>query len=158
MYLNNTQLLQNTLLPYFNSLYPLIILNKQFSKLNYEKYNTHIQPHGIIETFYTNGNIKEHKNYVNGQLHGLYTEYYNTTPSSLCIIRTYKNHKENGLYEYWNQNGKLKIRCNYKNGGLDGLYEEYYRTGELMQRINYKNEKLNGLFEQWMIIVNYSKT
>ncbi len=38
-YFNNTILLQNTLLPYFCNEYPLIFINKQFQKLNYEKYS-----------------------------------------------------------------------------------------------------------------------
>ena len=41
MYFENIQLLQNTLLKYFSDEYPLKLLNKKFSTLNYEKYNTH---------------------------------------------------------------------------------------------------------------------
>ena len=72
MYFNNTQLLQSTLLPYFDSPYPLIILNKQFSKLNYEKYNTPLQPHGILETYYIETKtIYTSKTYRNSVLNGI---------------------------------------------------------------------------------------
>jgi hypothetical protein len=50
-YFNNIVLLQNTLLPYFCNEEPLKLVNKQFYRLNYEKYNTHYQPHGILETY-----------------------------------------------------------------------------------------------------------
>ncbi len=63
-YFENIDLLQNTLLPYFKDEYPLKSLNKKFYKLNYEKYNTHLQPHGILEEYYNkNKTIKEKTNY-----------------------------------------------------------------------------------------------
>jgi hypothetical protein len=51
-YFGNVQLLQSTLLPYFCNEQPLKLVNKQFYRLNYEKYNTHYQPHGILEIYY----------------------------------------------------------------------------------------------------------
>jgi hypothetical protein len=50
-YFGSIQLLQNTLLPYFCDGEPLKSINKKFYKLNYEKYNTHLQPHGVIESY-----------------------------------------------------------------------------------------------------------
>lgn len=62
IYFQNTELLQNTLLPYFCVEEPLKSINKLFSELNYEKYNTHLQPHGIIKTYYMQTmTIKERK-------------------------------------------------------------------------------------------------
>ncbi len=87
IYFNNTQLLQNTLLSYFDIPLPLVSLNKRFSNLNYEKYNTHIQPHGIIESYHIKTkNIYQKIDYkpssgtrpkgVNGKLNGLFEEWY----------------------------------------------------------------------------------
>jgi len=59
MYFENIPLLQNTLLLYFDTENPLNLINKQFRKLNYEKYLTHRQPHGIFKSYYNNGKIKE---------------------------------------------------------------------------------------------------
>lgn len=71
-YFNNTQLLQNTLLPYFHHPYPLKLLNKKFNTLNYEKYNTNLQPHGILETYNPKTKlILERETYKNGILNGL---------------------------------------------------------------------------------------
>lgn len=90
-YLKNTHLLQNTLLPYFCDEYPLVSLNKLFSNLNYERYNTHTQPHGIIETYnLKTKNIEKRENYRNGKLHGLYEEWYD---GQLWERKNYKNGK-----------------------------------------------------------------
>ena len=98
MYFENTQVLENTLLPYFYDEYPLISLNKAFSKLNYEKYNTHLQPHGLWESY----------------------------DFKTKLIVKYKNGKLNGLSEEWFTNGKLYKNCWYKNSKLNGLYEIWF--------------------------------
>lgn len=76
-YFENIPLLQNTLLTYFNTEEDLKILNKQFKNLDYEKYNTHIQPHGILEIYYIKTKtIEERITYKNGKLDGLYEIFY----------------------------------------------------------------------------------
>ncbi len=104
MYFENSSLLENTLLSYFCEEYPLKLLNKKFNSLNYEKYNTYIKLHGIIETYHpkTKILIKE-ESYKNGKLDGLYQEWYNN-----CILKSrsnYKNNKLDGLCEEWQDNG-----------------------------------------------------
>ncbi len=67
-YFQNIQLLENTLLSYFQDPYPLIFINKQFSKLHYEKYNTHLQPHGIYELYFSKiKTIMKRCNFKNGK-------------------------------------------------------------------------------------------
>jgi len=76
-YFKNSQLLQNTLLPYFCDEIPLKSTNKLFYRLNYEKYNTYIQPHGIIETYDIKTKmIRDQRTYKNGKLHG-FQQCYN---------------------------------------------------------------------------------
>jgi hypothetical protein len=67
-YFNDIPLLQNTLLPYFCDQYPLVCINKKFKTLNYAKYNTLLQPHGIVEIYYNGTKIIEEKiTYKNGK-------------------------------------------------------------------------------------------
>jgi len=148
-YFQNTDLLQNTLLTYFSTEEELKNINKQFQNLNYEKYNTHIQPHGIKETYIPNTDILEtKKTYVNGKLNGLYeTYYYNSTQLKEKI--NYKDDKKEGLYKQWFDNGNLYIQSNYKNGEKNGLYEEWNYDGDLVKKRNYKNGKREGLYQQW---------
>ncbi len=123
-YFNNTQLIQNTLLPYFHDSYPLIPINKQYSKLNYEKYNTHLQPHGIFESYFLKAKtIYQRMNFINGKLDGLYQE--------------------------WDENNLLRVRCEYKNYKIEGLYEHWYSNGQLSTKSWNKNGKLYGLTEMW---------
>jgi antitoxin component YwqK of YwqJK toxin-antitoxin module len=146
-YFQNVPLLQNTLLTYFSSEEDLKNLNKQFQNLNYEKYNTHIQPHGVVKTYYSNGKLNEIKTYKNGVLDGLSELFYKT--GKLWIKSTYKNGKLEGLWEDWYENGVLRYKINYKNGKLEGLWEDWYENGKISERYNYKNDKLDGLSETW---------
>ena len=84
-YFENVILLQNTLLPYFCDEILLKTVNKVFSKLNYEKFLTHLQPHGIMESYY---------------------------PETKIIDKriTYKNGFQDGLSEKYHINGKLHKR------------------------------------------------
>ncbi len=172
IYFNNVDLLQNTLLSYFYEEYQLISLNKKFSELNYEKYNTHIQPHGILESYnlntkllydkanyknsmknglyemwYSNGNLAVRYNYKNGKLHGLSES--NSFDGNPDQRYNYKNGKLDGVYEIWNENGILRGKFMYKNGKLNGLSEKWHNNGLLKSRINYKSEKRNGLYKEW---------
>ncbi len=147
-YFNNIYVLQNTLLPYFNDQYPLKLLNKKFSILNYQKYNTHTQPHGILETYNPKTKILYIKeNYKNGKLHGLYEAFYYN--GNLLVRRNYKNGKENGLHEGWYDNGQLNLRCNYKNDKRDGLCEIWDSDGGLSHRYWYKDGIYEGLYQTW---------
>jgi len=147
-YFENTPLLQNTLLSYFEEGEILKTVNKQFSELNYEKYNTHPEPHGIKETYYRKTKIlKTLVTYKNGKKNGIYEKYY--INGKLAIRKNYKNGIENGLYESWYDNGQLTIRCNYKNGKRDSIWEEWNEDGQLIDRSNYKNGILDGISKHY---------
>jgi len=121
-YFENMCLLQNILLPYFCNAEPLKLINKKFYGLNYKKYNTHIQPHGILETYHKNSKTLEDRiTYKNGKLNGLSEEYYNH--GQLYCRKNYKDNELDGLSEFWNESGKLCHRCNFKDGKLYGLPE-----------------------------------
>jgi len=147
-YFQNIPLFENTLLTYFSEEEPLKNINKQFQNLEYEKYNTHSEPHGIKITYYSDTKtIDEKSTYKNGILDGLYEKYYKN--SQLYFKINYKNGKKDGLFESWYDNNRLEERSNYKNGKYDGLYERWYYTGILRQKINYKNDKKDGLYEYY---------
>jgi antitoxin component YwqK of YwqJK toxin-antitoxin module len=147
-YFQNKDLLQNTLLNYFSTDEDLKNVSKQFQNLNYEKYNTHIQPHGIVETYFPNSDIHEtYMTYVNGKLNGLYQSWY--INGQLWEEVNYRNGKYNGLYEEWFDNGNLFIQSHYKNGERDGLYEEWNYDGDLVKKADYVDGKLNGSYEEW---------
>jgi antitoxin component YwqK of YwqJK toxin-antitoxin module len=145
-YFENIDLLQNTLLPYFSEEEPLKSINKKFYKLNYEKYLTHLQPHGLTEFYLDKFRFYVRKNYKNGKLDGLQELYQN---GKIYEREFYKYGKLNGLSEKWYKDGNLHSISNYKNGKKDGLYEQWWENDMLSTRCNYKNDKLNGLYEEW---------
>ncbi len=120
-YFSNTQLLQNTLLPYFQDSYPLILLNKQFQKLNYEKYNTHIQPHGTVITYFPKtSKIREKITYRNGKRHGVFKDYY--LVGKLFARGNYKNDKRDGSYQEYNIAGFSYLYVTYDDGVIKHMY------------------------------------
>jgi len=56
-------------------------------------------------------------------------------------LRRYSNetHKSHGIWEYYYENGNLKVECNYKDGKKDGIYKEFYQDGKLQIERNYKD-------------------
>jgi antitoxin component YwqK of YwqJK toxin-antitoxin module len=172
VYFDNSVLLQNTLLPYFCEAEPLKLISKLFYRLDYEKYNTHLQPHGILEIYYIktktieckirykngkldglherwygDGKMRSKETYKNGKLNGSYEAWYSN--GILLSKRTYINDREEGLSERWYDNGQLWKKVNYKNGKQDGLSERWYENGKPHQKVNYKNGKQDGLCELW---------
>jgi antitoxin component YwqK of YwqJK toxin-antitoxin module len=144
LYFQNISLLENTLLPYFCDDIILKCINKVFSGLNYEKYNTHLQFHGSLETYYIETKtIEERNTYRNGELE-LYERWHDNGP--FHIKCNYKNNKMNGLYIEWHSNSKLYRKTNYKNGERDGLCERWTSNGLLVQRNNYKNGELDNSY------------
>jgi antitoxin component YwqK of YwqJK toxin-antitoxin module len=176
-YFENIQLLENTLLPYFSTEEDLKFINKRFYVLNYKKYNTYIQPHGFVETYYKDTKtIKTRLTYKNGELNGLWEVWWEPTDIKLSIQLfqriSFKNGKEDGLLEQWDSDGKFVVVNNYKNGNLrlselyhrngklwvksnygddekDGLHQQWHENGQLHIKVNYKNGKEDGLYEKW---------
>jgi len=137
-YFDNKELIENTLLSYFCDENLLKLINKKFYVLNYEKYNTHLQPHGIEEFYYPNNKIKQQmKTYKNGKLHGLEKIWH--IDGKLWVQYNYKNGKLHGLCESWDRNGVLRYKENYKNGKKDGLCEIYDEYNKLKRRETYKD-------------------
>ncbi len=150
-YFENIRLIENTLLPYFSDEYPLISLNKQFSKLNYEKYNIHLQPHGILEIYsHKSKLILEKVTYRNGKLDGLYQEWWDFSEECKLYQKCwYKNNKIDGLYESWYYGGQLWEKGFYKNGKKEGLYRVWNSNRRKDIEKNYKNGILNGSYKLW---------
>ena len=80
---------------------------------------------------------------------GPYQEYYKN--GKLKLKCTYKNGMLNGSYQEYNENGCLERKCTYKNDKLNGLYEGYYENGQLAKKTNYKNDQENGPCELYDI-------
>lgn len=101
----------------------------------------------VIE-YYNDGTIK-YAYHVdeNGIEQGPYEEYHEN--GRLKIKHTYKDGKYDGPYEAYYRNGQLCVKCTYKDDKLDGPYEEYYDNGKLYKKCTYKDGKRDGLYEEY---------
>ena len=62
---------------------------------------------------------------------------------------TYKDGKEQGLFEAYRKNGQLWFKQNYKDGVDHGLSESYWEDGQLHLKQNHKDGVEHGLSESY---------
>ena len=70
----------------------------------------------------------------------------------LPLVQTFKNGKENGLFEVHYPDGKLQIKGNYKDDKKDGIWEYYHEDETLERKVTYKNDETNGKYEAFLKI------
>ena len=63
--------------------------------------------------------------------------------------RTYKDGKEDGVFELYFENGQLMAKGAWKDGKEDGALEWYYENGQLKEKGTYKDGKEDGAFESY---------
>ena len=90
---------------------------------------------------------------------GIYYEKFNYKPYSGSVKGTdeygyivkgnYKDGKEEGIWEFYYDNGQIYSKPTYKDGKLHGYYEEYLSNGQLERKLTYKNGKLDGVWEEY---------
>ena len=75
-----------------------------------------------------------------------YFEWYHAN-GKLKNKGNYANGKHIGEHLWYGDNGNLEAKENYKDGKLDGIYEEYYPNGKLMVKTIFTN----GLQNEWTV-------
>ena len=75
-------------------------------------------------------------------------EYYDDGTIKYAY-RVDENGIEQGPYEEYHDNGRLKEKCTYKDGKYDGPYESYYDNGQLWEKCTYKDGKYDGPYEEY---------
>ena len=99
---------------------------------------------GEYTEWYPNGNLSEHGFYKNGKEDGLY-ETYNERQGYLYSRINYKEGVQEGLSEYFHPNGTLRSRTNWKDGKIDGTHELFHDDGSLSYIRHYKGGSYDGL-------------
>jgi len=83
-------------------------------------------------------------NNKNHKKEGIYKEWYND--GSIKIICDYNNNNLHGSYNHFYQNGKFKYEYYMKHGVLHGTYLEFYDNDNVKVKCNYYYGGLNGLY------------
>jgi antitoxin component YwqK of YwqJK toxin-antitoxin module len=75
-----------------------------------------------------------------------YIEYYDDRN---VWVKGQKNSsgQEEGLWEWFYENGNIKWRGTYKEGKMDGIAEGFYENGNIEIRASYKEDKRDGIME-----------
>jgi antitoxin component YwqK of YwqJK toxin-antitoxin module len=133
--------------------------------------------HGIAEDFYENGNIHWRAPYKDGKIDGIeewFDKQGNITETTLwkdgelieetkpeltpyieyhdngnVYVKGQKNSggQEEGIWEYFYENGNIERRTPYKEGKMDGVREWFYKNGNILCRTPYKEGKAGGIAE-----------
>lgn len=143
------------------------IMSKQ---VQYEcEYKNNLE-HGLIKSWYSNGQLEYTVNYQNGDRNGEYKEWY--LNGQLYLVRGYLNGKKHGVEtifyssekpvrETHYKNGKRNGSCKewaedfliteetYINGEKNGICKIWYPNGQLRNEMNYENDIGHGLCKRW---------
>ena len=60
--------------------------------------------------------------------------------------------QEEGIWEWFYENGNIRRRATFKEGNWDGIEEWFYPNGNIRSRIPYKEGKKDGIhewFDEW---------
>lgn len=95
------------------------------------------------------GKIDEKGTYVDGELDGLYQEYF--LDGKLKYAYNYKNGVLNGEYKAYNNKGALIEQKTFIDGKLNGTYYSFYEVGKSIKEyvIPYKNDEIEGVGTQF---------
>ena len=75
-----------------------------------------------------------------------YIEYYSNGKVFLKGQKNSKGQRE-GLWEWFYENGNIRMRTPYKEDKIDGIEEEFYPNGNIQWRIPFKEGKKDGIEE-----------
>lgn len=90
---------------------------------------------------YIVGGIKTTCNYIEGKLHGVFTEEYGNGKVTRC---TYDNGKKHGCAVTTFKDGKVRAACMYSMDKLDGEYILFLPNGKILSNLIYSNGRCIG--------------
>jgi antitoxin component YwqK of YwqJK toxin-antitoxin module len=111
--------------------------------------------HSIITTYYSNGQIQQYLECINGRARGLYQEWHeNGQPKLLAHLlsgqadideKAFLTWSFDGVSQAWDDQGALSATFTYKQGALNGPAETFYSSGEKETVSTYDNGMKEGL-------------
>ena len=92
--------------------------------------------------YYDNGNVRiKGQNNSKGQREGIWEFFYEN--GNIRVRTPFKEGKMDGIVEYFWENGNILCRIPYKEGKMDGIEERFYsKPGNIRIRIPYKGTHL----------------
>ncbi|MBI4946461.1 MAG: toxin-antitoxin system YwqK family antitoxin [Bacteroidetes bacterium] len=88
------------------------------------------------------------ENYSLEKLEGEFGEWYEKDGKPK-VKGKYLNGMEEGKWEYWDENGNIQKEANYSFGRLHGYYLEYYEDAKKKAEGNYYYDNKTGKWMEW---------
>jgi antitoxin component YwqK of YwqJK toxin-antitoxin module len=72
-------------------------------------------------------------------------------PNGNVRIKGQENSKgqREGIWEFFYENGNIRVRTPFKEGKMDGIVEYFWENGNILCRIPYKEGKMDGIEERF---------
>jgi len=103
--------------------------------------------HGPFTNYFFDGTILSTKTYDKGLLNGAFTvNHFGGQPE---LKGAYKMGKRTGTWKYYETDGKIWREETYVDGVLNGLVKIYYANGKIDREIEYKDGEKNGTMKRY---------
>lgn len=100
---------------------------------------------GFYKEYFKNSSLKQQGKYVDGELDGLWSSFYDTGEKEWEI--NYKHSMQQGVYKKYYKNGKLNLEGQNDFNRKKGEEKRYNDKGVLEWKGKYVDDKLNGLWK-----------
>lgn len=116
---------------------------------------------GSYKSYYNDGKLKSEGTFLNGLYNGAWIYYYSNgnemgrgsyiagDGTDVSELSGLPRNGRDGLWKFYNVNGKVKQEANYIKGKLNGSFKEYNDFGELILIELYQNGLINGKQERF---------
>ncbi|CAM1346870.1 toxin-antitoxin system YwqK family antitoxin [Tenacibaculum crassostreae] len=103
---------------------------------------------GIVNTFYSTGELKSKSKYILGKRDGFYNGWYPN--GNKFFERLYAEGLKSGVHVGWYENGQSKFIYHFnERGDYNGEMKEWYSNGQLYKVFNYNNGREEGSQKMW---------
>ena len=97
---------------------------------------------GKYKGLYANGKTQYEGNYVQGELHGTFTNYF--FDGSVRVSKSYDHGLLTGDYVEYHYGGKISAQGKFSFGKKTGIWKYYLKDGSLFREETYEYDNLNG--------------
>lgn len=104
--------------------------------------------HGKYIGYHTDGSIFEESTYVNGQVHGIRSLYYEGN-KKIQTSESYINGIMDGLFEEYHLNGQVAFTGLFVDDAMEGVWKKYNNSGQLLEEVSFKDSEENGPFKEY---------
>jgi len=104
-------------------------------------------PDGVMEEFFSGGQVKKIVNYKAGILDGDFFEF--NEDGELLFSGRYEQGQRSGEWMVYRSDGTKKSEYTYRSNLLEEFALTYYPSGQLAERIPFEQGVVNGLYESF---------